>query len=262
MQSLFMKRSRPAAEEADDGVAGAWPVRGPAAGAGAASSECIHIVPRLLNDMSPVPPPPRTPPPQTLRPRGSVAGEAGWNPLLYSEGGALCAGPLPPPPPRIPPATWSAQPPPLALDSSPYSEGVAIADQPFEGSHAVAVLHAAPWAWTTTILHVGGRTKWDDVKRRVVERNNAWPGGPSKRVRVEHYAYRLVTQTSGRWLEWNKAARPTTDSLMTLELNVDAGSSNAGVWGPPGEVPRRVIGPQYSEISTIVLVPSERFRHQ
>ena len=259
MQSLFMKRSRPAEEEADDGVAGASPLPGPGADAGAGSSECIQILPHLFSDMSRPPPPPKTPPPQAPRPRGSVAGEAGWNPLLYNPA-ASSAGPLPPPPPRIPPATWSAQPPPLSLASSPYSDGVAIEDQPFEGSHAVAVLHAAPWAWTTTILHVGGRAKWDDIKRRVVERNNAWPGGPAKRMRVEHYAYRLVTQTSGRWLEWNRTARPT-DSLMTLEFNVGAGSSNAGVWGPPGEFPRRVPAPQYSEISTIVLVPSERFRH-
>ena len=242
-------------------MAGTWPCPGPAADAGASSSQCRHLVPHLLSDMARESPPQPRPPPQAPRPRGSVAGAAGWNPLLYNPAPSS-AGPPPPPPPGIPAATWSTPRPPLLLANSPYSDGVAIEDQPFEGSHAVAVLHAAPWAWTTTILHVGGRTKWDDVKRRVVERNNAWPGSPSKRLRVEHYAYRLVTQTSGRWLEWNKAARPTTDSLTTLELNVDAGSSNAGVWGPPGEVPRRVTRPQYSEISTIVLVPSERFRHQ
>ena len=125
----------------------------------------------------------------------------------------------------------------------------------------MAVLHAAPWAWRTTVLHVGGKTKWDHVKRFVVEQNNALPGGPATRLRIEHWAYRLVTQTSGRWLEWNRAAAPTTDSMVTLECQVEGAAGNAGVWGRPGADPRRVYQHEYSDISTIVLVPSERFEH-
>ena len=263
-----MKRSRPTEDPSGDDSMGAWPcpdppVR-PESSSSSSGSGWVHVMqPHLLSDVGGPPVNvPRAPP--TAQPRGSVATASGWNPMFYASSPVTAAGPMPSATTATrPPAKRPPPPPPSTVATfHQQEEGVAISDRPFPGSHAVAVLHAAPWAWNTTVLHVGGRTKWDHVKQFIVEQNNARPGGPAGRLRVQHWAYRLVTQTSGRWLEWNKAARPTPDSMVTLERQVEGTVLNAGVWAPPGVDPRHAYHHQYSDISTIVLVPSERFQHQ
>lgn len=145
-----------------------------------------------------------------------------------------------------------------ATTSSSSGSTRMVADQPFPGSHVVAVMYAPPAAWTTAFVHVHPNAKWDDVKKHVVVRAQSHPnrdGAPANNFA----AYRLLARSSGRALQWNQQASPTMDSMMFFTPPANRQLRPTGVWGLDGAAPlseaEQVLG-----VSTLVLAPSHEYR--
>ena len=270
-----MKRSRQRGQEEDEEEPCTWPSPDEASVDPSCSAGPVHFVPHLLSDVGfggrkqPVE--------ESVARPSSAPMAASRPPMIYWSASSGATSPPPPPPPRCPPPRSPAPPPyppglhakalVAAVRPSPgrpeCSQESHVSDKAFAGSHAVAVLHAPWWAWTTSIVHLGSRAKWDDVKRFVVEQNNALPGlgKPPPQGRMEHWQYRLVTQTTGRALQWARPAKATPDSMVTLEYSISVPGGSGGVWGAVGDDSRSVFSREYTDVSTVVLVPSERFLH-
>ena len=174
MQGFFMKRAREEAKIAaaaplswpdsvlegadmqpDDDVEPAW------------GSTCQALVPHIVSEIKLENKPQRT---RSKGPplRGSVqdeACEARADAYGDSSGASSESWRLGPAPPGPPPKHLMAQRV-SAKNAGLYSgqQNVQLSDLPCPGSFPVAVMCAPSWAWTTQVVHVRGKAKWDDIK--------------------------------------------------------------------------------------------------